>query len=331
MRIGVIGVGRIGAYHAETLRDLHGVDTVVITDPDPARLADVGAALNLQTAPDVDTLLGTVDAVLIASPTSSHAELIGRGADAGLPMFCEKPISLDLASTRDVVARVAAAAIPVQMGFQRRFDAGYVAAADLVAAGAVGDLYVVRMALHDPEPPHPGYIAESGGIFRDACIHDFDSVRFVTDQEVVEVYADGSVIGFPVFAEHADVDTAVATVRFSGGTLGVLSVTRHDPVGYDVRMELFGSKDSVAVGWDDRTPLRSIEPGMAAPSGPPYASFQERFGGAYVAELAAFLDVASGRRSSPCTVDDAYQALRIAVACDRSRAEHRPVALEEVA
>ncbi len=153
----------------------------------------------------------------------------------------------------------------VQMGFQRRFDLGYRRARELVESGALGRIYVVRMSGHDPHPPHDDYIPGSGGIFRDLHIHDFDIVRYVTGQDVVEVYADGSDAGFEAFARHGDVAAAVATLRFSGGTLGILSGTRHDPLGYDIRMELFGAGDSVAVGWNDRTPLRSIEPGRLHP------------------------------------------------------------------
>ncbi len=331
MKIGVIGVGRIGTYHTDILLHLDDVASVGVADLDAGRARDVAVELGVEAHRDIDDLIARSDAVVIAAATSAHAELILRCAAAGKPTFCEKPISLDLASTREVVTEVTAHGIPLQMGFQRRFDPGYVAAADLVASGDLGALYVVRMAGHDPEPPHESYIPHSGGIFRDFSVHDFDAVRFVTGEEVVEVYADGSVVAFPVFARYDDVDTAVATLRFTGGALGILSVARHDPLGYDIRMELFGSRDSVAVGWDDRTPLRSIEPGVPPPPGPAYRNFQERFRPAYTAELAAFLEVARGERPSPCTADDAYQALRIAVACDRSRAEHRPVALEEIA
>ena len=135
-----------------------------------------------------------------------------------------------------------------------------------VASGALGNLLVVRLATHDPAPPPEAYIASSGGIFRDLHIHDFDAVRFVTGQEVVDVYADGAVQETAWFAEHGDVDVAVAVLRMSGGTLAILSGTRHDPLGYDVRLEAFGTADSIAVGLDARTPLRSVEPGVAAPS-----------------------------------------------------------------
>ncbi len=330
MRMGVIGVGRIGAYHAGLLQGTVGVDEVVVTDANAELVNRVAAELDVATAPDVGTLLDRVDAVVIAAATSAHAELIEATMARGVPTFCEKPISLDLESTKRVVEIVHRAEVPLQMGFQRRFDPGYRNAAALAADGSLGQIYVIRMAGHDPAPPHESYIPQSGGIFRDFSVHDFDALRFVTGQEVEEVYADGSVIAFDVFAKYGDVDTAVATLRLADGSLGILSVTRHDPLGYDIRMEVFGSKDSIAVGWDDHIPLHSVEPGVAPPPGPAYANFQERFRSAYEAELAYFVDVAAGRSPSPCTADDALEALRIAIAADRSRAEHRPVRVAEI-
>jgi myo-inositol 2-dehydrogenase/D-chiro-inositol 1-dehydrogenase len=273
-----------------------------------------------------------VDAVVITAPTSEHAALIRRTAEAGLPAFCEKPIAIDLESTREVVEEVRRAGTVVQMGFQRRFDAGFRRARERVASGASGTLYMVRMAGHDPAPPHEAYIPASGGIFRDLHIHDFDIVRFVTGQEVTEVYADGGVVAFEVFARYGDVDTAAALFRFSGGTFGILSGTRHDPLGYDIRMEIFGSRDSFAVGLDRRTPLRSVEEEDDGPPDPvdPYPNFQERFAAAYRAELSAFLDVARGRAENPCPPEEALAAMRVAVACDLSRRERRPVSIEEV-
>jgi myo-inositol 2-dehydrogenase/D-chiro-inositol 1-dehydrogenase len=331
MRIGVVGVGRIGTVHAGTLASHPEVDSVLITDIDRSRAEAVAGKVGAELAEGVDDLLRSVDAVVIAAATSEHAPLIRAAADAGLPTFCEKPITLDLDSTADVVRHVADRGIQLQIGFQRRFDAGYRAARDLVAGGGLGTLYVVRMAGHDPEPPHEEYIPASGGIFRDFSVHDFDALRFVTGQEVAEVYADGDVIAFPVFAKYGDVDTAVATLRLSGGAFGILSVTRHDPLGYDVRMELLGSGDNVAVGLEERSPIRSLEGGGSPPPPDAYTHFSERFRAAYVAEMEAFVDVAAGRAESPCRAEEALEALRIAVACDRSRKEHRPVALEEVA
>jgi myo-inositol 2-dehydrogenase/D-chiro-inositol 1-dehydrogenase len=331
MRVGVIGVGRMGLVHTDTLKNLSGVDSVVVADVDAELASRVASDLGVETANSVEEIFATVDAVVIAAASSAHAELLHAAADSSLPAFCEKPISLDIGSTNAVVEHVRESRIPVQMGFQRRFDAGYRAAHDLVRAGGLGTLYVIRMAGHDPAPPHEAYIPVSGGIFRDFSIHDFDALRFVTGQEVVEVYADGAVVAFPVFARYDDVDTAVATLRMSGGPLGILSVTRDDAFGYDVRMELIGSADCIAVGWDDRMPLRSVEPGGPPAPSDPYPGFKDRFAAAYVAEMAAFVEVAAGERESPCTADDALEALRVAIACDTSRRERRPVRLEEVA
>lgn len=331
MRVGLVGAGRMGAFHARVLAAHPEVEELLITDVDAALGARVAADVGASAAESVDQLIGRgVDALVIAAATSAHAELIHRGADAGLPTFCEKPIALDLPTTDEVVEHVRRAGIPLQIGFQRRFDAGYLAARELVRSGRLGTLYVVRMAAHDPEPPHEAYIPASGSIFRDLHIHDFDIVRFVTGQEIEEVYADGAVLGFEVFAKYDDVDTSVAILRLSGGTFGLMSGTRHDPLGYDIRMELFGSGDSVVVGWDSRTPLRSVEPGAPPLPGPAYRNFVDRFEPAYRAEMDAFVGVAAGRTGSPCTGEEAREALRAAIAADRSREERRPVSVDEI-
>jgi myo-inositol 2-dehydrogenase / D-chiro-inositol 1-dehydrogenase len=331
MHVGLIGAGRIGVHHAARLKDTAGVTAVTVADTDHDRATRLAADLGVEAAGDIDRLIDACDAVVIAAATDAHADLIIRATKAGKPTFCEKPISLDLESTRTVVRHVTETGMTVQMGFQRRFDPGYQAARDLVATGGLGTIYVVRMVGHDPAPPHDDYIPASGGLFRDFSVHDFDALRFVTGREVVEVYADGAVLGFPVFARYEDIDTGVAMLKLDSGTLCLLSTTRHDPHGYDIRMELFGSGDSAVVGWDDRTPLRSLEPDGPGLPPDPYANFQERFRVAYERELAAFVEVARGDRPNPCTVEDAMAAMVVAVACDRSRAEHRPVRLEEVA
>ena len=330
MRVGVIGVGRIGSFHAGVLTGHPGVEQVLVTDPDPGRAETVAREVGGRTAPSVEALLAAVDAVVITAPTITHAELIRAAVDAGRPTFCEKPITIDLASTDEVIRHVQRRGVTVQMGFQRLFDAGYRQARELVACGGLGRVYVVRMAGHDPHPPHDDYIPGSGGIFRDLHIHDFDIARWVTGQDVVEVYADGSDAGFEAFARHGDVAAAVATLRFDGGTLGILSGTRHDPLGYDVRLEVFGAADSVAVGWDARMPLRSVEPGAPPAPREPYTFFLDRFAPAYRAELHAFVEVAAGRMANPCPPEDAREAIRVAMACDLSRELHRPVRVAEV-
>jgi myo-inositol 2-dehydrogenase/D-chiro-inositol 1-dehydrogenase len=332
VRLGVAGLGRMGRLHAENLSGTPSAELVRVVDAVEEAARATGERLGVAWSTDYEDLLRDpeLDAVVLVTPTSFHAEMIERAAAAGKHVFCEKPGALDLATMDQVLREVERAGITAQIGFQRRFDGGYRAAHDAVAAGALGTLLVVRAATHDPAPPTKEYIAASGGIFRDLHIHDFDAVRFVTGQEVVEVYADGAVLQTEWFAQHADVDTAVAVLRLSGGALGILSGTRHDPLGYDVRLEVFGTGDSIAVGLDARSPLRSVEPGVAHSESPGYANFMERFEPAYRSELAAFVATVRAGGASPCTLEEARAALLVALAADRSRAERRPVSIEEV-
>jgi myo-inositol 2-dehydrogenase/D-chiro-inositol 1-dehydrogenase len=325
----VVGLGRIGAQHARAVRDLAEVRALVLADADEARAAELAAELGVTAGP-IDALLGSrPDALVVATPTASHLALIRRAVAAGIPTFCEKPVSLELGALDAAAREIDESGVLVQIGFQRRFDAGYLAARDAVATGAVGTLLVLRAATHDPAPPPEDYIAGSGGIFRDLHIHDFDAIRFVSGREIVEVYADGSVRETPWFARHGDVDAAVVTLRLDDGTLAVVTGTRRDPRGYDVRLEVFGTADSVVVGVDERSPYRSVEPGAPEPRHG-WETFRDRFAAAYRAELAAFVSAVASGGSTPCSLADARAALAVAVAADRSRAEHRPVAVEEV-
>jgi myo-inositol 2-dehydrogenase / D-chiro-inositol 1-dehydrogenase len=324
-RLGIIGVGRIGAFHARTLLGLDTVESVTLADVDAARAETLAAELGAAAASTPETLVeANIDALVIAAPTPAHRELLSLAAAANVPTFCEKPVALDLPTLDAVIAETAG--ILVQVGFQRRFDAGYRAAREAVTSGAVGQTLVLRAATHDPSPPPEAYIATSGGIFRDLHIHDFDAIRYVTGREIVEVYADGAVRAAPWFADHVDVDVAAAVLRLDDGTLAIVSGTRHDPLGYDVRLEVFGTKDTIAVGVDERSPYRSVEPGVP-PNKPGHANFMERFAAAYRAELETFVECVRDGKPSPCTLQDARAALAVALAADRSRAERRPVAV----
>jgi len=330
MRIALIGAGRIGHLHARLLASTPGVDGVVVADAVPDRAAELAADLAIESAPDIDAALHGADAVVIAAATDAHATLVRRAIGRGLPSFCEKPLARTLGDTLAVAAEIEASGVPFQLGFQRRFDPAYREAHRLIESGELGTLYVLRLTGHDPAPPHESYIPTSGGIFRDFSIHDFDALRWLTGSEVEEVYADGSVRGFPVFGKYGDVDTAIATLRTTDGILAVLTVTRHDPLGYDVRTEIFGSRDSISIGLGPQTPLRSVEPEVPPPPGPAWQNFLVRFEGAYAAELAAFVDVAQGRRESPCTARDGVQALRVAEAATEALHRRSIVRLEEI-
>lgn len=329
MKIALLGAGRIGQLHARLLSEVAGVD-LLVADVDAPRAESVARQAGATAVATIEAALDRAEAIVIAAATDAHASLIRAGADRRLPVFCEKPIALELEETRRVVDHAEAAGIPLQIGFQRRFDPAYREARRLVTSGALGTLYLVRLAGHDPAPPHEAYIPVSGGLFRDFSIHDFDVIRWLVGAEVEEVYADGGVRGFEVFRKYGDVDTAVATLRMSDGTLAVLDVARHDPLGYDIRTEVFGSKDSVAVGLGPRTPIRSVEPGVPPPPGPAWQTFLVRFEEAYRAELREFVRVARRETPSPCTGRDGLAALQVAVAATRALAEHRPVRVADV-
>ncbi|CAO0831888.1 Gfo/Idh/MocA family protein [Streptomyces microflavus] len=334
MRIGLIGTGRIGTFHAEVLSRHPAVDSLLVADADPERAA-VAATRTGASAVPVDAMFtgggrDLPDALVICSATAAHASLIARAARAGLPAFCEKPIALDLPGTLGALAEVEAAGSILQLGFMRRFDAGYGEARAAVRDGRLGRLHTVRAVTSDPAPPPADYLPLSGGLYRDCLVHDFDILRWVTGREVSEVYATGSDAGPAMFRAAGDVDTAAALLTLDDGTLATATATRCNGAGYDVRMELAGELDQIAVGLDDRTPLTSAEPeGPGAPA-KPWPGFLERFAPAYEAELDAFLRVARGELANPCDGREALHALRIAEACEISRRERRPVAMEEI-
>ena len=330
MRICLIGAGRIGRLHGSLVAAQRGVDEIVVADVDPARAAETAAAIGGRVARTAEEAMDGAEAVIVAASTDAHARLVAAAVERGLPTFCEKPLAFDLPETVELVERIEARGAVVQVGFQRRFDPAYREARRLVESGELGTVYLVRLVASDHEPPPEAYIPHSGGLFRDSSIHDFDALRWVTGQEVDEVYATGSVRGFPVFERYDDIDTGAAILHLADGSLGVLSQTRHDPLGYDIRMEIVGSRDAVTVGLGQGTPLRSLESDAPTLAGPAWQTFLTRFATAYEEELTTFLRVARGEVPSPCTAREALQAMRVAVAAGRSRSEHRPVRLDDV-
>jgi myo-inositol 2-dehydrogenase/D-chiro-inositol 1-dehydrogenase len=329
MRIALIGTGRIGQLHARVLADHPMVDELVVADADRASAERAAQALSARVA-DVDEAIEGADGLAIATSSSSHPELIRAGLRRRIPIFCEKPVALDVAETAELVEQIEASGSPFQLGFQRRFDPAYREARRRVEDGSIGRLYQVRMTAMDHTPPPESYVPTSGGFFRDAAIHDFDAIRFVTGDEVESVFADGGALGFDYFAQNDDVDTAVATLRMRSGVLGVLAGGRHNPPGYDIRMELVGSADAVAIGLGVRTPIHPLDHDAPILERG-WVSFLDRFSDAYRAELNAFVEVVAGRAEIACTARDGLEAMRIAEAAWRSLAERRPVALNEIA
>ncbi len=269
MRIGLIGLGRIGAFHAGTLSRHAQVDQLLVTDAVPDLAQAAAARLGATAVATTDELLASgLDGVLIASSTPTHLALLRAAVAAGIPTFCEKPVAEDPFAAVDLVDEVLRAGVPVQIGFPRRFDPAFVAAKAALDSGELGWLTTIRSTTMDPAPPPPAYVVGSGGIFRDCGIHDFDAVRWATGREVVEVYATGSNRGDAFFGDAHDVDTASALLTFDDGTLGVVSNTRYNAQGYDVRLELHGAAGSVAAGLDDGSAAPLGRPARALPGRP---------------------------------------------------------------
>ena len=336
MRIGLIGLGRIGAFHADTLAALDRVDQLVVTDPVGAAVDAVTARIGKATAvssPEA-VLDAGVDGVVIAANTGAHGELVLASAGRGIATFCEMAVAGCAVEAVTVRDRLAGSGVSVQIGYQRRFDPAFVVARDAVRAGEGGRVHTVRSTTLDPAPPPAAYLAGSGGIFRDCSVHDFDAVRWVTGQEAVEVYAVGAVdpdAGSEFYADNGDYSTVSVLITLDDGSIGVVSNTRTNARGYDVRLEVHGVKDAVAAGLDDGLPLRPTQPGITWPAGPPHTFFMDRLTEAFRSELATFCAVAAGEVASPCTIEDAMGTAWIAEAATLSAHEGRPVRIDEVA
>jgi myo-inositol 2-dehydrogenase/D-chiro-inositol 1-dehydrogenase len=334
MRIGVIGLGRIGVMHAVNLAAIPDVDQLVLTDPVPGRAEEVAAALTgggpgatpqVRVVDHLTTLLSEVDGVLVATPTPTHADVVHRTLDAGVPTLCEKPIAGDLATMTAVVAHAESSGTPLLVGFQRRFDPAIAELKRRIDGGDVGDLYLVRAIGMDAVPPDPAYLPTSGGIFRDLFIHDLDAVPWLVGRPVEQVHAVGSVLVDQMFAAGDDVDTAVITLTFSGGVIAQLAGGRRDGGGYDHRIEVIGSRQALTAGLDARAAITSLEPGGHDPGEQAYPGFVERFARAYANEMRVFVDVVAGRASNPSPVRDCLVSLVLAEACEQSRRSGQPV------
>lgn len=331
MHIAIIGAGRIGRSHVGTLAEIKEIDTLTVADISLEFAEAAAKPFGANATNSLDEVFdkSRVDGIVIAAPTNQHAELIKRAVDSEIPVFCEKPVAEDLESTIEIVNYVQNSSVPVQIGFQRRFDTGYIGAKELLDSGKLGELRRGHLITADPTPPPADYIPGSGGIFRDCHIHDFDILRFVTGQEAHSVYALGANRGADFFKEANDVDESAAVIRLVDGTLLTLQGSRYNGNGYDVRMEVAGTEGTAVVGVTDRSPWVNTEKPLPTDA-EPWPDFQTRFQTAYRSELEEFVLVAQGKVESRCTPFDALQALRIAEAADLSRKEGREVLLSEI-
>lgn len=325
VRIGVIGAGRIGRMHAELLaRQVPGARLTAVQDADEDTARDIAGRLGAAYAPTVEDVFDDADAVAICTPTPTHAGLMIEAARAGKAIFCEKPVSLDLAEVDRALAVVEEAGVPFQIGFNRRFDPGHAAVAAAVADGTVGEPQLARISSRDPAPPPTGYIASSGGIFLDMTIHDFDMARFVVGSEVVEVFARGAVRIDEAFAAADDVDTAVVTLVHANGCLTTIDNSRQAVYGYDQRVEVFGSAGMAT----SENPLAHAavirtRDGVRGATLPYF--YLERYIPSYLREWEAFIGAVADGTPPPVGAADARAPLAIGLAAWESLRDGQPV------
>jgi inositol 2-dehydrogenase len=325
--LGLVGLGRIGRLHAESLAgQISSVELVRIADVDSTLAQQTGERLGVAWSTSYDDLLGDpdVDGVVLATPTPVHAEMIEQAAAAGKHVFCEKPISLALEPTLRAIDAARSAGIKLHVGFHRRFDPDWAAAAARIRAGELGELYLFRTSLRDMRPPAFGYIASSGGLFVDVTIHDLDTARWLAG-EIEEVAAFGAALSDPAFAELGDVDNAVVALRFASGALGVIDNSRVAGYGYECSTEIVGSRATVRIGQHRRVHNEWLTPGAASVDW--VSDFTERFPQAYRLGLEDFASAIRDDRPPSVSGEDALAAFVLAQACDRSLREGIPVRL----
>lgn len=325
LRFGLLGAGRIGKIHGANLAMAEGAKLVAVADADAGAARALAKSTGSEVRSVEDILKARdIDAVLIGTPTKTHADLIEKAARAGKAALCEKPVDLDARRIEKCLKVVEAAKTPLMIGFNRRFDPNFVALKARLDKGAIGAVEIVTIISRDPSPPPISYVAVSGGIYRDMMIHDFDMARFLLAEEPIEVHAVGSALIDKAIEEAGDVDTALVMMRTASGKLCQISNSRRAAYGYDQRIEVHGATGMLRAGNIHETTVEVAgKNGFTAD--PVQHFFLERYAGAYRAELAAFIKaVSSGRAPSPSGFDG-LMAQRLADAATKSRAMGKPV------
>lgn len=330
MRVGLLGAGRIAGVHATAISSHPKSELVAISDyyPETAqKLADqYGVA-----ARTTDEIIAddTIDAVLIATSTDTHSDLIEAATAAGKAVLCEKPVDLSLERARSCLKNTANSGQPVMIGFNRRFDRNFGALRAALDAGEIGKAELLAITSYDPAPPPIAYIKVSGGLFRDMMIHDFDMANFIMGEPPLAVSATGTCVVDPEIGQAGDVDTAVVTMTYADGRIAVIRNSRRAGFGYDQRVELLGSGGMLQVeNMRENLVVKSTADGIV--SAKPVLFFLERYMPAYAAEWAAFVDAVTEGKPVPVTLEDGVAALAMAEAANRSLEEAKPVRLADV-
>lgn len=326
--MGLIGLGRLGRVYARDLaRLIPETQLTAVADTLPDLASRVAAEFGVpHSYVDPLALLDdrSVDAVVVVTPTHTHAEVVVAALDRGKPTFCEKPPALNLDEALAMQTAAARTGVPLQIGFMRRFDAGYAAARRQIEDGSIGKVVVFKSSSRDPFPPSVEYAnpRSSGGLIVDMGIHDIDLARWFMG-EVRTAHAIGGTLAYPELGAVGDIDNAVVTLQFEDGRLGVIDLTRNGIYGYDITTELLGTAGTLRVGYLRETPLLVMTARGVTHDTVPY--FMERFEKAYVAQLQDFARAILAGRAPSVTIDDGIKALNICLAATRSRESGRPV------
>ena len=333
LRIGVIGAGRIGKIHAESIANrVPNTELAGVADIDLPAAQELGDRFHAPiVAADYGVIIkeADIDAVAICSATDTHTQIIRDAAAAGKHIFCEKPIDHSLDKIDSALAAVEAAGVKFQVGFNRRFDPNFRKVRELVAGGDIGKPHILRITSRDPGPPPIEYIKVSGGIFLDMTIHDFDMARYLINSEVEELYVAGGVMVDPAIGQAGDIDTAIVTLKFADGTIGAIDNSRKAVYGYDQRVEVFGSKGMAAIS--NNTPdTHVLSNAEGIHSSLPLHFFLERYMDSYVAEMEEFVACVLEDTESPVTGKDGRIPVVMGLAAWKSYEEGRPVKLSEV-
>lgn len=333
LNIGVIGAGRIGKVHTETIaQQVLEAEVMAIADVnlDEAKKLAERFSVKLVSEDYKDILTNPeIDAVIICSPTNTHAQYITEAARAAKHIFCEKPVDLDLQTIKDAIQTVEECKVKLMVGFNRRFDPNFTKVKQMVDEGKVGYPHLLKITSRDPGPPPAEYIAVSGGIFLDMTIHDFDMARFIVGSEVEEVFAVAAVLVDEKIGKAGDVDTAIITLKFKNGALGVIDNSRKAVYGYDQRIEIFGSKGMVKI--DNNTPdNHNFYSADGVQASLPLNFFMDRYTEAYANEIKEFCQAVL--RDKPVSVggEDGLLSVAIGIAAKKSLRESRPVKIREV-
>ena len=331
IKFALLGCGRIGVMHAQNLAAADGARLETVFDPNGAAAEAVARANGCTVSASAEDAVDKADAVLIATSTATHADLIVLAAKAGKAILCEKPIDLSLDRVRACRKAIEGCNVPIQIGFNRRFDPGHRAARDGCAAGKIGKLEQVVITSRDPGMPPRGYTAVSGGIFRDMTIHDFDVARFMLNDEPTEVFATGSALVDPTIgSDFGDFDSIMVIMRTADGKLCHINNSRRATFGYDQRIELFGSEGMIISDNKKAHELKFYGSTMTDAAEPYLNFFIERYAEAYRAEIAAFVAAIRDGRPIQATFDDGYRALVLAEAAVESVRTGRKVEVRDI-